>query len=191
MPNHELPIGWKKAGVIIQCLSLIAIVLAVLALYQQRRALKDQHEWNRRHYTVQMLGECNSQICPFQKSLKQVAPGIFSKNASSPISPEYVEKLINADPNSYYGKIRQDLVGFHNYMEYVCIAYEANVVDRDRVKEFYSYSFIRAYDNLKNLFERFEREQHNQSHVCPIKRVITKWNSEYAPIVDSPRTGER
>ena len=111
------------------------------------------------------------------------------KDKSSSISPERAKELIRADPNSKDGKIKQDLVGLYNYMEYVCTAYELGVVDRERIEETYSYSFIRAYDNLKNFFHLLELEQHGQRHICAIERVVTEWKSGKAPIRKSPLTG--
>ena len=93
MANQDLhlPVRWKRVRVIIQSLSLLAIVLAVLALDNQHDSLDEQHkalearyEWNRQHFTHQMISEFDYQIRSLQKSINIVTIEIFSKSLRVP-----------------------------------------------------------------------------------------------------------
>lgn len=74
-------------------------------------------------------------------------------------------------------KRREHVVAYMNYMEFICIAYESNMVDREIIYEGFGSLFIRRFNHLEEFITAAQNEQKSTDSWSPIVRVVGEWRS--------------
>ena len=188
---------WKKASVIIQALGLCALIFAAysvsvashaldqqriaveqqsIAIKQQRDAVFEQHEWNRRHFTVMLVREFYEDVGPFLDSLRESFPGLYHSGEKAHMSRDQADTLYDAKPGDPKYQLRHNVVGYLNYIEFLCSAYEAHVVNHDVFKDSFEAIVVRAYEQFEEFIEVAQDEQ-GAAALGPIIRVAKQWTA--------------
>lgn len=199
----------------LQIVSTLAIVFAAFAAWVAYQTYKSQHEWNRRHYSMELLRNYDRDGKPHSDVLLTHYSGLINSSKTAKLTKEQASALyfITQQPNTdkpldhnLFGtdpdtaktradflKLRQHLVANLNYVEYVCKAYEAQVVDQQAIYEAFNGLFIRRHDFFEEFIKIAQEQQEHRGNKLswePIVRVVTEWKSRNAPTTQfRPPTG--
>jgi hypothetical protein len=70
---------------------------------------------------------------------------------------------------------REHVIAFLNYMEFVCKAYEARMVDQQIIYESFSAFFVRRFTYFEAVIRLSQKEQNSKDSWAPIVRVVGEW----------------
>jgi Domain of unknown function (DUF4760) len=176
---------FQKIDITFKILTAVGVLAAIVGLCLTYLTLRENHEWNRRQFTLVILGSFKKDVGQTQEILNASFPGLYLKDKSAPMTREQAVLYYNATkdkPEDF--KIRAAIIDRLNYLEYVCTAYESYTVDRDIVKEVYSGIFKRSYAYFRE-FMVVAREQEGDKPYsgawAPVDRVVNSWLKEVGP----------
>src|SRR5712692_1614848 len=131
--------------------TIVGPLLTAFGLFLAFSTLREGHEWNRRHFTVQLIGGWNAQAREHLTSLTREFPAFFQvpdfiKNPEAKkswtINPDRAKRIVRAEPEPQNEArpdaniaIRDSLIALMNYFEDVATAYKLHIVDRDAVRD--------------------------------------------------------
>jgi hypothetical protein len=161
----------------------IAAASAFLLAYQTLRAT---HEWNRRHYTIEMAARWNKEARPHLDFLEKQYPLFFAvpdfvKNrdaiSSWKMDADEARRLLDTSrPDVLAHETRNHLIALFNCCENFALAYEQYVVDRAAIENCFGQVISDAY----TFFQPFvvEIRKLNRSDPWPpLSRVVLLWLS--------------
>ena len=169
--------------------SLFTVVAVLLAVF----SLRADHEWNRRHYTLELMGLWNSRARPHLTYLEHEFPEFFAvpdfiENPellnSWRLDTERARLLIASDIGTPQSEakgleIRDHLIELLNYFEDISVAYELQVIDRGPIED----SIATVIMDVYTFFQPFiaEMQKANRRDPWPpLSRTVQLWLSEAA-----------
>jgi hypothetical protein len=160
----------------LQTLTLAGVLCGAWSVYTARKGITDQHEWNRRHYTASILKDFNRDVEPFKDAVLTAFPGMYDSQQIRNLTEAEANSLYRVDPsqdpNKY--KTRTAVMKFLNYMEFICMAYQSNIVDQETVYTLYNGLFLRAYQYFRP-FINIAQKEHGGQQFKPVVDVCEHW----------------
>lgn len=147
---------------------LAVAILGVFSLYLTAYGLRLSHEWEKQKFTATLLKEWNNDVEKYKneifKAYPKLADGISASKGGIPESvglrldsayAEYSKRLHNGECTPSLkpsppecselleeAQLRDAVVGILNYLEYVSVAYEQDVVVRQKIEEVFWGNFL-------------------------------------------------
>ena len=166
----------------------VGSLLTVVALLLAFNTLRDTHEWNRRHYTIELMGSWNTRARPHLAFLEHEFPDFFAVPdfignpevlRSWKLDPRRAVQLVASDGSPPQAgsrdlEIRDHLIELFNYFEDLSIAYEQNIVDRATAEDSFAPTMIDAYTFFQPFIEEM-RNVNRRDPWPPITRTVDLW----------------
>ena len=183
----------------LQIISTTSIIFAAIGVFVAYQSYKGQHEWNRRQYTMEVLRNYDRDAKHHSDELNTYFPNaLLYASEETKLTRAEAENLYRhpkldssstekPEPNnsstqtaslmSYDDQIkrRRHLIAYLNYMEFVCKAYEAQVVDQEIIYEAFNGLFVRRFIYFEELINLAQHEQKSKDSWGPIRRVVGGW----------------
>jgi hypothetical protein len=145
----------------------VAIASAWIAIV----SLRANHDWNRRQYALNLVGDWNAKTEPHQKAIEGAFPGILNINEDGMPVAEFTLKraveVYNATSGDDYN-LRFHLLQMGNHLEFIASAYLNYVGDRKIIEVAFGNVIVRWYDAM-----------HNFTEVIKMKRKYAPWRPFY------------
>lgn len=188
----------EKIKLVLQLISTTSIVLAAIGVWVAYKAYTAQHEWNRRMYTLELLRNYDRDAKHHSDKLIYYFRGLLYRSQTKSLSEEEAKDIYylpnpelgtEEKPAPNNGKAqktnaltpeqrrerREHVIAFLNYMEFVCKAYEARMVDQQMIYESFSAFFIRRFTYFESIIKLSQMEQSSKDSWAPIVRVVGEW----------------
>lgn len=158
----------------------LAIIVSIWISYNGIRA---DHEWNRRRYTIEIIGSFEPQVVKYRETLTKYFPALYLKEKRGRLEPGIAHSIwkleVKQDSNlpllknsDELKKVRNDLIGLLNYLEYLAQAYHEHVVDQDAFEESLADAVILYHDYLEE-FIKASQDDLGYPNWEPISRLVT------------------
>jgi hypothetical protein len=175
----------------LQAAPAVGSLATALAVFLALLTLRNAHEWNRRHYTIEFMVSWNDHAREHLVALEREFPEFFSvpdfiKNPglrhSWCLDGTKARQLVKSETaeagsNSQTYIVRDHLIALLNYFEDIAIAYEQHVVDRSAIED----SFAPVILDVCTYFQPFIdeiRKINRRDPWPPLSRVVELWLSE-------------
>ncbi len=180
---------YGKTKLVLQVSQTLGILLVALSIYvswrsfqEQQRSFHDQHEWNRRQYTSELLGRFNAELKDHRAPIMQAFPGLYHQVSSAPPSHEECRKILKAQKGDFSVRgvdafeLRNHIVSVLNYFENVTLAWESQTGNQDTIKESLSLTILRWHDFFHNFILEANDEMGGDAWP-PLNRVVGTWKA--------------
>lgn len=145
----------------LQVVQTCGVAVAVAALILNFKAVRDQHDWNRRQQGFVLINQTNSQLRDMRPALVKAFPELVAKYAGQKLSRQDAETLFDAcNPSTrvatgsgrtFTCEDRGTATTYLNLLELVAISFRNGVVDREIAESAYRGLLVEHYD----FFEHF------------------------------------
>jgi hypothetical protein len=166
----------------------IGSLLTVVALLLAFNTLRETHEWNRRHYTIELMGSWNTRARPHLSFLEHEFPNFFAVPdfignpevlRSWKLDADRARQLVASDGSPPQAgskdlEIRDHLIELFNYFEDLSIAYEQYIVDRSTAEDSFAPTMIDVYTFFQPFIEEMRRVNRRDPWP-PISRTVDLW----------------
>jgi hypothetical protein len=130
---------------------------------------RQAHEWYRRSYTVDIIRDFEGHVVSYRIPLQEAFPGLFNQEKRGILEPGTAENLWlgKAEPNSKYDfmrdkknvlKMKNQLIGLFNYMEYLAQTYNEHVVDQPAFEESLADPMIFYHDTFYEFIKASQKQ---------------------------------
>lgn len=178
-----------------QAATSVASFITALAVALALRTFKATHEWNRRHYTVEMLSQWNEKGRFHVEFLQRQFPEYFPvpdfvKNPEAlrewrldPARAKEIAISIVANTKGSPSRvvldleIRSRLIQLLNYFEQICVAYDLRVLDKKAFEDSFAPIMIELYLYFEPFVDELRRLNRREPWQ-PLARTITLWIEE-------------
>jgi len=165
----------KIIGLILQTISIIGIFFGGYSVWIAKKGLVDQHEWNRRNFTLITIKDFNKDADLFRDKILKIFNRFHNlKGKDSKLTREEADTLYKANPGDSNYEDRKAISDALNYMEFISEACQARVVDEDIVYRSYGGLFIRTYEHVKEYIAVSKSVLGNNSYAS-IEAVVESW----------------
>ena len=172
---HVLVWLWQHPAEFVAMLTAIGVFLAFWTL-------KANHNWNRRHYALNMTMKWNSETLVHRKAIEKVMPGLIDVDKQSrqitELSKERATQIYLSDPQKQDQRddweLRFHFLELLNFFEDISIAYLHCVADQKIIEEAFKSVLIRWYDILLP-FMTIVKENRGYDPWSPYTDVIHRW----------------
>jgi hypothetical protein len=144
-------------------------------------SLRDQYEWNRRHYAIEMLREWNTQTAVHKAALECAyselysAPG-WKMDVTEARALYFAEcKLPDGTTPNPKWELRNHVIALLNYFEYVAKACEVEVADAEVIEATHKGTMIRWHDQLHAFIVTVKEARDGKSPWLPFERIVDEW----------------
>jgi hypothetical protein len=181
---------YAKIKLVLQVCQTLGIILVALSIYvswrsfqEQQRSFHDQHEWNRRQFTSELLGRFNAELKDHRAPIMQAFPGLFNQDSSEPPSRDECRKILKAKKGQFSIKgvdafeLRNHIVSVLNYFEDLTLAWESQTGDQATIKDSVSITILRWHDFFHNFILEVNDELGGDAWP-PLNRVVGTWKAE-------------
>jgi hypothetical protein len=155
------------------------------------------HDWYRRSYTVDMIRDFEGHVVGYRETLQDAFRGLFLKDQHGVLEAGTAKNLWagKSEPNSKYDfmkdekkvkRVKNQLIGLLNYMEYLSQAYNESVVDQKVFEESLSKPMIYYYDFLEE-FIKESQKQLGYDNWQPFSDVVVLLKAKQRENVASPK----
>lgn len=114
---------------------LIGIIGTFIGVWIAVRSLRENHEWNRRQYAMNIIVNWNQNTVEHAKAIEEQFPGIRyldrMSGAMNEITLSRAIQILGAKPESEDFNVRFHIISLLNYFEYVALSASTQVADRD------------------------------------------------------------
>jgi hypothetical protein len=177
---------------ILQIVQTGGVVVAVISLIVSYQLSKQEYEWRREHFTVELLGKFKDQVREHREILMQTFPALHHSDGGCPPSREQCARIIAAKKGAYLlddksdaFEVRHHVVSVLNIFEHVAFAYERQLGDRDAIEASFSPLILRWHGFFANFIEEQNRE-FGADMWPPLTRVAQKWKVKKESAIRSP-----
>ena len=124
-------------------------------------ALRANHDWNRRHYAVEIIRCWNDITADHAKAIEETFPHIrdidLSTGKTTEITKEKAREIYTCNPDNKNWAIRFHIIELLNHFEFVITAYSHQVADRGVILVGLRDPLSKWHDILKNFLEIVEQ----------------------------------
>ncbi len=174
-----------------QTVTAVGSVFTAVGVFLAFLALRNRHEWNRRHYTVEFLSDWNESARKHLVVLETQFPEFFAVPdfIANPdlinswrLNQSHAEQIVKpeSEPDGSLSdkpEIRRHLIALLNYFEGIAIAYELHVVDRTAVVDSVGTVILDVYVYFQPFIEEMRRINRRDPWP-PLRRVVELWQKE-------------
>lgn len=165
----------------ITALGTLGIAISIFVSFY---SIRETHEWNRRSHTVELIGGFEDHISKYRDTLSETFDALYIKDKRGRLDPETARKIWmrQVDQNGKYGFlrdkkkleiVRNQLVGFLNYMEYLAQAYLENTVDQEAFENSLSDPMILYYNFLEEFINVSQPQlEYKHTNWQPVSDVV-------------------
>lgn len=174
-------------------LVLLGVAVSAAALVWTATGVRDQHEWNRRHYAIEMLREWNTETFKHKAALEGAYPKLY-EDPGARLTDEEAHALYfaTAKRDSKLWDLRNHAIALLNHFEYVASAYDNSVADPTIIDESHRPTMVRWYHQLEPLVVVVTGAREGKNPWAPLHRVIVdRWESKGEKKEVRKRTGGR
>jgi hypothetical protein len=181
-------LSWLAGVTVIQSILAVGSVSTAVGIFIALWTLHEAHEWNRRHYTIELLDKWNENARKHLEALEIEFPDLFAVpdfiarpevKTTWCINRDRAKRLVKVSSESEeFTKndmlIRGHLLAVLNYFEGIASAYEQHVVDRKAIFD----SVGTVILDVCMFFEPFIQEMNNVSRRDPwppLSHVVDLW----------------
>lgn len=169
---------------VVQILIALGAVAGVVAVYVAVRALRANHDWNRRHFAV-LIGQLwNDRTIAHRRAIEAAFPGIIDVDRQGDLRGELTRedarRIYTSEKGTREWELRFHIVELLNYFENISIAYLHNVSDRTATKDSFRSPFARWFEAVRNYIDTV----HENRGYDPWKsyvQVVSEWAREERP----------
>lgn len=193
---------YAKAKLALQICQTLGILLVAFSIYvswrslqEQQRGVNDQHEWNRRQYTIELLSRFNAELKDHRAPVMDAFPGLYFQDNSGPPTRDQCRRIRQAKKGDFSIRgvdafeLRNHIVSVFNYFENLALAWESQTGNRDAIKDSVSLVILRWHDFFHNFILEVNEEMKGDPWP-PLTRVVGTWKAEGEPKAKSiPKTG--
>lgn len=186
-----LHMHYKAGQSITDSFMMSGIVVTAIGVYLAFATLRASHEWNRRHYTVEMAAAWNHEARALLANLTMHFPEFFQvpdfisddrQRDQWCIDEDMAERLVfSKSPNDNIDEetieIRDNLVPLFNHFESIAIAYQLNVIDRDVIFESFGAVLLDTWIFFGPFVDKM-REVNRRDPWPPLTELIHAWEGE-------------
>ena len=163
---------------IITALGAVATAIGVFVAY---RALKANHDWNRRQYAVKLVEDWNPQTLVHRKAVEALLPGLIDVDKQSrkiaEITKQLALEIYASKSGEPYWELKFHLIELLNYFEPVSASYQNLVADEAMVRDSFKQPLENWYQALQN-FITVVAENRRLNPWKPYTDVIARWKGE-------------
>jgi Domain of unknown function (DUF4760) len=207
--ESEIPVSQPNARLegLRMWLTAGGLVVSAVALVCAAYGIHEQHQWNRRHFAVEMIREWNNQSSLHKAAIENAYPELFREEGpqqSRPRIPKEEARRIyfstkdeepkknGEDPAKIVDPVRWETrnhcIALLNYFEFVAAAWENQVADRKMVEDSFKRTILRWHHDLEE-FMNVMKSTRGYEPWPPLQRVVTKWKADDAQLQEVPPTG--
>jgi len=166
---------------VLKTVAAIGAIGTLIGAWFVYRALIANHDWNRRHYALEITNHWNDLTADHAKAIEQAFPHIRdvdrTTGKTNEITKEKAREIYTCIPtNKDCWDLRFDIVELMNHLEFVITAYSQNVADREIIFTAFRGPLTKWHDILKNFLEIVEECEGYQPWE-PFIDHIAEWNS--------------
>jgi hypothetical protein len=176
---------------IMQAVTAVGSVSTAVGVFLALLTLRATHEWNRRHYTIEFLGDWNERARKHLVVIEKQFPEFFAvpdfiKNPdlmdSWRLDPNRAKQLVKVksehhEPDHTQPDIRGHLIELLNYFEGIASAYEQHVVDRAAIEDSVGTVILDVCVYFQPFIEEM-RKINRRDPWPPLSRVVELWLTE-------------
>jgi hypothetical protein len=182
-----------RAEAIRAWLTTVGLLISALSLAVAAYGIRENHEWNRRHFAAEMMREWNTSSSQHKVAIESAYPEFYQKEADelsrARMSPEEAKKVYTSTPkDSLRWETRNHCIALLNYFEYVTAAYEKNVADRNIIEDSFQPTILRWHHDLEEFISIMQKIR-GYHPWPPLQRTVAKWKAEEEGRQDKPKTG--
>jgi hypothetical protein len=167
----------------------IGILTAILSATIAWIALKANHDWNRRNYALQLVGEWNAKTSMHRKAIENAFPGLIDKDNRSgtctEITKQIAQEIYKSRPEEANWQVRFHLIELGNHLEFISTAYLHSVGDKEILEQAFRAPLIRWHDIMANFIAEVEVHRKYKPWE-PWDRAVNHWKSK--PVLKRPET---
>lgn len=170
---------------VVQAMTAVGSVSTAVAVFLALLSFRNTHEWNRRHYTIEFLGNWNESTRQHFVALEKRFPEFFAV-PDFITNPDLMEswcldrnqaKELVEVKSADEIDLRGHIVELLNYFEGIASAYEQYVVDREAIED----SAMTVILDVCVYFQPFIEEMrkiNRRDPWPPLSRVVELWLKE-------------
>ena len=149
------------------------------------RTLVSNHDWKRREYAMNIIGDWNNNTTEHWQIIEPVFPHLRDVDRTSgeitELTKQQAKDIYTCEPsNNKYWELRYHIVEMLNYLEYVGMSYSQNVADQYIIESCLKEAMIKYYDIFKNLIEVVEICE-GYSPWEPYTKLVESWKMKASP----------
>lgn len=186
-----LHMHYKAGQSISDSFLMSGVVVTAIGVYHAFATLRASHEWNRRHYTVEMTAAWNHEARALLANLTRYFPEFFQvpdfisddrQRDRWCIDKDMAERLVflklpSDGTEKEIIEIRDNLVPLFNHFESIAIAYQLNVIDRNAIFESFGAVLLDTWIFFGPFVDKM-REVNRRDPWPPLTELIHAWEAE-------------
>lgn len=158
----------------------VAFVATATSAYMAYRALRANHEWNRRQAALKIIEDWNDRTVTHRKAIETAIPGFVDIDQKKDvplqiINPERAEKIYRSKPGTPDWDLRFHLIELGNYFEYIAFAYIHHVADRKILETAFLNTLSRWHQGMEH-FILIVKKNRGYHPWQPFSDLIGHWN---------------
>nr|VFJ89411.1 MAG: hypothetical protein BECKLFY1418B_GA0070995_10156 [Candidatus Kentron sp. LFY] len=177
---------------------LVVAIIGVISIVYNGWAVQDANKWRKNEFTVQVLKENAANMDVYRKEILSNHGQLAGGSLDVDRIPETIAKHLDASYEEYKAKRRQGkcaegnayecrdlinriklrdgLVGLLNRFEYIAVAYEKNLIDKEVFKENSKGVFLTVFNGAIEYIKVSNKEE--LLYWAPFVRVSCEFNGE-------------
>jgi hypothetical protein len=173
---------------VLQAATAVGSVATAVGIFLALISLRDTHEWNRRHFTIELLDNWNESAREHLSVLENQFPGFFPVPdfITNPdlmtlwcLDQNMAKQLVKVkserqDPDDTDLIVRRHIVELLNYFEGIASAYEQYVVDRTAIEDSVGTVILDFWVYFQPFIEEM-RKINRRDPWPPLSRVVDLW----------------
>lgn len=176
---------WLFGVPVVQAMTAVGSVSTAVGVFLALLSLRNTHEWNRRHYTIDFLGNWNESTRKHFVALEKQFPEFFAVPdfITSPhlmeswcLDKNQAKQLVEVK-SEHEIVLRGHLVELLNYFEGIASAYEQHVVDREAIEDSAGTVILDVCVYFQPFIEEM-RKINRRDPWPPLSRVVELWLKE-------------
>jgi len=168
----DVPLLWLTA------IGTIGTLIGAWLVY---KALKADHDWNRRQYAMDMLKDWNANTAGHAKAIEDVFPHLRDVDRTggqvTELTKQQSKHIYTCNPeDASLWNVRFHLVELLNYLEVIAIAYVEGVADEGMVHRCFRGPMMKWHDILTNFIQVVETCEGYQPWEI-LQQVVGEWKA--------------
>lgn len=156
----------------------VATAFGVIVAY---RALRANHDWNRRQYAAKLIEDWNSQTLIHRKAVEALLPGLIDVDKQSKeiaeITHQLALQIYSSKPGQQYWDLKFHLIELLNYFELVSASYINRVADEAMLRDSFKQPLEHWHQAVQN-FIRIVAENRGLNPWKPYTDLVANWKGE-------------
>ena len=166
-------------------ISALALIAALSSLGLTIRALRANHDWNRRQFAAKMIEDWNPRTSSHRQAIERLRPGLIDivrgNDKINVISLEDARAIYRSTPESpELWELRFHFIEILNYFEFVASCYHNEVCDEYMIEKSFRGVFMAWHKVLKNFIDEFAEARgytHDKTPWGPYHILVEKWRT--------------